>query len=145
LGYGVMNKALAEAVTRLIINNNSCVPGFTQIAGIEALRGPQEEPQKMVEEFKKRRDVIVEGLNAIKGISCIKPQGAFYVFPNVKKLGLASSELADFLLNEAKVATLGGSAFGRYGEGYLRLSYANSLENIERALERIERAVAKLL
>lgn len=144
LGYGVMNKELAEAVTRLVVNNNSCVPGFTQMAGIEALTGPQDEPAEMVRQFKQRRDVIVEGLNAIPGISCVKPQGAFYVFPNVKKLGFPSAQLAEYLLEEAGVATLGGGAFGQYGEGYLRLSYANSLENIKKALRLIERAVQKL-
>lgn len=145
LGYGVMNKELAEAVTKLVVNNNSCVPGFTQIAGIEALTGPQDATEEMVRQFKKRRDVIVDGLNAIKGISCLKPQGAFYAFPNIKKLGLPSSQLADYLLEEAGVATLGGGAFGEHGEGYLRISYANSLENIEKALKQIEAAVSKLI
>ncbi len=144
LGYGVMNKELAAAVTKLVVNNNSCVPGFTQMAGIEALTGPQEATLEMVRQFKERRDAVVEGLNAISGITCVKPQGAFYVFPNVKKLGLPSEQLAEYLLEEAGVATLGGGAFGQYGEGYLRLSYANSLENIQKALKLIEQAVHKL-
>lgn len=144
LGYGIMNKELAAAMTKLVINNNSCVPGFSQIAGIEALTGPQEATEEMVNQFKMRRDFIVDGLNAIPGISCLKPQGAFYVFPNVKKLGLSSSKLAEYLLEEAGVATLGGGAFGEYGEGYLRISYANSLENIQVALKNIEMAVYKL-
>ncbi|MHB1654199.1 MAG: pyridoxal phosphate-dependent aminotransferase [Desulfitobacteriaceae bacterium] len=144
LGYGVMNKELAAAISKLVVNNNSCVPGFSQMAGIEALTGPQGATEEMVRQFKIRRDAIVEGLNAISGISCVKPQGAFYVFPNVKKLGIPSSQLAEYLLEEAGVATLGGGAFGMYGEGYLRLSYANSLENIQKALKLIEGAVHKL-
>ena len=144
LGYGVMNKTLAAQITKLAVNNNSCVPGFTQMAGIEALTGPQDEAAKMVDQFKARRDFIVDGLNSIKGISCVKPRGAFYAFPNVKKIGMPSSELANYLLNEAGVATLGGTAFGSYGEGYLRISYASSLENIKKALEQIETAVNKL-
>ncbi|MDA8229069.1 MAG: pyridoxal phosphate-dependent aminotransferase [Desulfitobacterium hafniense] len=144
LGYGVMNKPLAEKMTKLVINNNSCVPGFTQMAGVEALTGSQIASENMVSQFKLRRDVIVDGLNSIKGISCLKSPGAFYVFPNIKALGLPSGELADYLLNEAGVAVLGGQAFGEYGEGYLRLSYANSLENINMALEKIEKAVYKL-
>jgi len=138
LGYGVMRKDFAPKVTQLMINSNSCTSAFTQMAGVEALRGPQGEAEKMVQEFKKRREVIVAGLNGIKGISCKKPHGAFYVFPNIKKTGMTGRELQEMLLNKAGVATLSGTSFGKYGEGYLRLSFANSVENIKKALARIE-------
>lgn len=141
LGYGVMNRELAGKVTDLMINSNSCVAGFTQVAGIEALTGPQDEVDRMVEEFKKRREVIVDGLNSIKGMSCSRPEGAFYVFPNIKNTGMKSRELADYLLNEAGVAVLSGASFGSCGEGYLRMSYANSIDKIEAALERIQKAL----
>jgi len=141
LGYGIMNKELAQKMTDLMINSNSCVATFTQIAGIEALIGPQDSVNEMVDEFRKRRDVIVDGLNSIKGISCRKAEGAFYAFPNITGTGMGSQELSDYLLNSAGVATLSGASFGSCGEGYLRLSYANSIENIEIALERIDRAL----
>lgn len=141
LGYSITNKELAKNITDLMINSNSCVATFTQIAGVEALTGPQDAVSEMVQEFKKRRDIIVNGLNSIKGISCKKPMGAFYAFPNVTGTGKTSKELADFLLNNAGVATLSGSSFGSCGEGYLRLSYANSISNIELALKRIENAL----
>ncbi|MDE0316854.1 MAG: pyridoxal phosphate-dependent aminotransferase [Candidatus Poribacteria bacterium] len=144
LGYGVAPRPIADKITQLTINSNSCTATFTQIAGIEALTGPQTFVTQMVTEFRKRRDAIVEGLNAIDGISCIKPLGSFYVFPNVTKLPLSCETLADYLMDEAGVALLPGTAFGKYGDGYLRLSYANSLENIEKALHRIETAIAKL-
>lgn len=144
LGYGVMPKHLAEMVAKLQINSTSCTASFSQIAGIEALTGPQTEAEKMVEEFRRRRDVIVDGLNRINGFRCHKPLGAFYVFPNITGTGKNSRTLADYLLNEAGVACLAGTAFGRFGEGYLRFSYANSLENINEALRRIERAISKL-
>ena len=110
----------------------------------EALEGPQDDVDKMVAEFKRRRDLIVAGLNSIDGISCKTPQGAFYVFPNITKLNMSSEEVADYLLEEANVAVLDGKSFGEYGEGHLRLSYATSTENIEKAIERIRKAVAKL-
>jgi aspartate/methionine/tyrosine aminotransferase len=149
LGYGVMPQALAAQIAKLMTNSNSCTASFTQMAGLEALIGPQEESYKMVEAFRKRREVIVDGLNAIPGISCLKPRGAFYVFPNVKEVvkrgKFANAKaLADHLLEEAGVATLSGTAFGEYGEGYLRLSYATSMENINEALNRIGDAVSKL-
>lgn len=143
LGYGVMRKDLAQKISQLMINSNSCTCAFIQIAGIEALKGPQTEPEKMVAEFKKRREIIVTGLNKIKGITCKKPRGAFYVFPNVKGTGMKSKELADHLLNRAGVAVLSGTAFGEYGEGYLRVSFANSVENIQKALNRIAVAIEK--
>jgi aspartate aminotransferase len=141
LGYGVMQKDLTQKITQLMINSNSCTSAFTQMAGIEALKGPQNEAEKMVAEFKRRREVIVNGLNKIKGISCKNPHGAFYVFPNIKKTGMTGRELSDYLLNKAGVAVLSGTAFGKYGEGYLRLSFANSVENIQEALKRIGEAL----
>jgi len=144
MGYAAMRKDLAQKVTQLMINSNSCTCAFTQMAGVEALRGPQSEPKKMVEEFRRRREVIVSGLNKIKGITCKKPRGAFYSFPNVKSLGMESKKLSDFILQKAGVAVLSGTAFGAYGEGYLRLSFANSVENIEKAMERISEALKEL-
>ena len=144
LGYAVMPPELVDPVVGLIVNSVSCTATFIQHAGIAALTGPQDSIASMVAEFKKRRDLIVDGLNAIPGISCRRPKGAFYVFPNIKKLGIDSSQLANYLLNEAGVAALSGTDFGKYGEGYLRLSYANSMENIKKALKKIEMAVAKL-
>ena len=141
LGYGVMRKDLAQKITQLMINSNSCTCAFTQIAGVEALKGPQDSVKEMVAEFKKRREIIVSGLNSIKGITCKKPCGAFYVFPNITGTGMKSQELSDYLLNKAGVAVLPGTAFGAYGEGYLRLSFANSVENIKKALNRISEAI----
>ncbi len=143
LGYGVMRKDLAQKVTQLMINSNSCTCAFVQMAGVEALKGPQDESAKMVAEFKKRREVIVSGLNKIKGITCKKPRGAFYVFPNITGTGMNCRQLSDYLLNNAGVAVLSGTAFGRYGEGYLRLSFANSVKNIENALNRMAEALEK--
>ena len=144
LGYAAMRKDLAQRVAQLMINSNSCTCAFTQMAGAEALRGPQDEAKKFVEEFRKRREVIVNGLNKINGITCKKPHGAFYVFPNVKSFGIQSKKLADQILQDAGVAVLSGTAFGAYGEGYLRLSFANSVENINKAMERISELVKKL-
>jgi aspartate/methionine/tyrosine aminotransferase len=143
LGYGVMRKDLAEKVAQLMTNSNSCTCAFTQLAGVEALTGPQKEPERMDEEFRKRREVIVPGLNNIEGITCKKPHGAFYVFPNITGTGMDSRTLQDHLLNNAGVAALAGTSFGKYGEGYLRLSFANSVENIKKALDRIAKAVKK--
>ncbi|MBF2028066.1 MAG: pyridoxal phosphate-dependent aminotransferase [Oscillatoriales cyanobacterium C42_A2020_001] len=144
LGYGIFPFSLVEGIVRLMINSNSCTCSFTQIAGIEALTGSQTFVEQMVTEFQRRRDAIVEGLNAIAGIHCLKPAGAFYVFPNVKQLPLTCDALANYLLEVAGVAVLAGTAFGQYGDGYLRLSYANSLENLQEALKRIQKAVAAL-
>jgi len=143
LGYGVMRKDLAQKVAQLMTNSNSCTCAFVQMAGVEALRGPQKESEKMVAEFKRRREVIVPGLNRIKGITCKKPQGAFYVFPNITGTGMGCRKLGDYLLYEGGVAVLPGTSFGSYGEGYLRLSYANSVENIKKALERIAAVLEK--
>ncbi|MGD1000117.1 MAG: pyridoxal phosphate-dependent aminotransferase [Candidatus Brocadiia bacterium] len=141
LGYGVMRRELAAWTSRLISNSNSCTAAFTQMAGIAALTGDQGEARKMVEEFRRRRDAIVRGLNDIPGIHCCMPHGAFYVFPNISELGVTSRELADKLLYQGSVATLAGTAFGKYGEGFLRLSYATSLDKIRHALHRIREAI----
>jgi aspartate aminotransferase len=138
LGYGVMPLWLADAVDKLMVNSNSCTASFTQRAGLAALTGPQDAVDAMVAEFRRRRDAIVKGLNEIPGFSCIVPDGAFYAFPNVSKTGVSSKALADMLLNDAGVACLSGTAFGSYGDGYLRFSYAASLENIQEALSRIK-------
>ena len=139
LGYGVMPLWLADACDKLMVNSNSCTASFTQRAGLAALQGPQDDVDRMVAEFRRRRDAIVQGLNRIPGFDCPVPSGAFYVFPNIKETGVSSRELADMLLNDAGVACLSGTAFGSYGNGYLRFSYANSLENIEEALGRIRK------
>ncbi len=138
LGYGVFPRALVEPVTKLVTNSVSCTATFVQRAGTAALTSRPPEVDQMIAEFRRRRDAVVKGLNAVPGITCRAPQGAFYVFPNVRGLGLPSSaEVADRLLNEAGVATLAGTCFGAAGEGYLRLSYANSLENLDKAVSRI--------
>jgi aspartate/methionine/tyrosine aminotransferase len=137
LGYGVMPVGLAAWVTKLMVNSNSCSSAFSQMAGAAALTGDQTSATEMVAEFKRRRDVIVAGLNELPDVTCLKPKGAFYVFPNVTALGRSEKEIADALLDEAGVATLAGTSFGEYGKGYLRLSYATSLENIEKALTRM--------
>jgi len=142
LGYGVMNKELAAQIAKLQTNCTSCTTSFVQRAGIAALQGPMEPSMAMVEQFKQRRDVIVDGLNAIPGISCLRPHGAFYVFPNVTGTGIDCRELADMILEKASVAVLSGTAFGQYGEGYLRLSYANSVENINEAVDRIHKLLS---
>ncbi|MEW6042633.1 MAG: pyridoxal phosphate-dependent aminotransferase, partial [Elusimicrobiota bacterium] len=138
-GYGVMNKEIAQHVTRLQTNSNSCTATFTQIACIEALKGPKDDVKKMVAEFKRRRDVIVKGLNEVTGFSCRLPKGAFYVFPNIKDTGKNSKDLEAILLNEAGVACLSGTSFGAFGKGYIRFSYANSVENINKALDKIKK------
>jgi aspartate/methionine/tyrosine aminotransferase len=145
MGYGVMRPDLAVHIARLMTNSTSCTASFTQVAGIAALRGDQSSVDKMSAEFKRRRDAFVAGLNKIKGFSCRLPKGAFYVFPNITKTGWPSKKLADALLEQAGVACLSGTAFGEYGEGYLRFSVANSLENLNTALQRIEDWVGKNL
>src|SRR6266480_2038217 len=137
MGYGVMRPDLATHISRLMTNSSSCTASFSQIAGIEALRGSQKSVDAMRAEFKKRRDVMVAGLNKIKGFSCRSPHGAFYVFPNISQTGWPSKKLANALLDDAGVAALSGTAFGNFGEGYLRFSVANSIENIEKALDRV--------
>jgi len=137
IGYGVMPTWLVAAVNRLMVNSNSCTASFTQRAALAALTGPQGDVDRMVAEFRRRRDAFCDGLNSLPGFRCARPQGAFYAFPNVQQTGFRSDELADRLLEEAGVACLSGTAFGAYGEGYLRFSYANSYENLMEALERI--------
>jgi aspartate aminotransferase len=145
MGYGVMRPDLAAHITRLATNSTSCTASFTQIAGVEALRGDQSSVDHMCGEFKRRRDMFVAGLNKIKGFSCRMPKGAFYVFPNITGTGWKSKPLADALLEQAGVAALSGTAFGDFGEGYLRFSVANSLENLQQALDRIDQWTKKNL
>jgi aspartate/methionine/tyrosine aminotransferase len=145
LGYGVMPPPLADHLTRLMTNSVSCTASFVQQAGLAALRGDDSSVKAMVEEFRARRDLIVEGLNRLPGVSCTRPRGAFYVFPNVKGLRRPSKEIATYLLDEGGVAVLWGTAFGEFGEGYLRLSYAASRDAIQRALDQMGKALARLL
>jgi aspartate/methionine/tyrosine aminotransferase len=144
LGYGVAPKEVVERLSLILNNMFSCANGFVQMSGVDALFGPRDEVHKMVAEFKKRRDAIVDGLNAIPGVRCKKPSGAFYAFPNVSSFGKPSRWLARYLLDEGGVALLSGTDFGEFGEGYIRLSYANSLENIQEGLRRMREALAKL-
>jgi aspartate/methionine/tyrosine aminotransferase len=145
MGYGVMRRDLADQISRLQTNSNSCTASFTQMAGVAALKGDQSSVGKMRAEFQRRRDYFAERINRIKGFSCKVPKGAFYMFPNITKTGWPSKKLADALLDEAGVATLSGTAFGAYGEGYLRFSIANSIENLRKALDRIEEWTKKRL
>jgi len=145
MGYGVMRPDLAAQMTRLMTNSNSCTASFTQVAGIEAIRGDQSSVDRMRDEFQRRRDVFVAGLNKIKGFSCRLPKGAFYVFPNVTRTGWTSKALEEALLEQAGVAALSGTAFGAFGEGYLRFSVANSLDNLKQALERVDQWTRKNL
>jgi aspartate/methionine/tyrosine aminotransferase len=139
-----MPQDLAEQMAKLMVNSTSCTAAFTQWAGIEALTGPQNAVEGMVAAFRERRDVIVEGLNKIPGFRCRVPRGAFYAFPNIEATGLGSVEMQDYLLEEAGVAALAGSSFGAQGEGFLRLSYANSVPNIRQALQRVTEAIGRL-
>ena len=142
MGYGVMPEWLVEAVSKLMVNSNSCTASFTQRAGIAALTGPQDEVTRMVAEFHRRRDAFCDGLNRIPGVRCARPGGAFYAFANISETGMDSKTAAEYLLNEAGVACLSGAAFGKYGEGYIRFSYANSYENLMEAVKRIEAVLA---
>lgn len=142
IGYGVMPEWLVDAVNKLMVNSNSCTASFTQRAAISALAGPQHEVESMIREFRQRRDAFCAALDQVPGFRCTLPGGAFYAFANVKRTGMASRELADLLLNEAGVACLDGGGFGEYGEGYLRFSYANSIENLVEAAHRIH-AISK--
>jgi aspartate/methionine/tyrosine aminotransferase len=144
LGYGVMPASLAEHITRLMVNSASCTASFVQLAGVAALQGDQTPVARMVAEFKRRRDLLVDGLNTLPGVHCARPRGAFYVFPNIAGTGRSSAEVAERLLNEAGVAALSGAAFGEYGEGYLRFSYANSEANLREAIERMRPTFASL-
>jgi aspartate/methionine/tyrosine aminotransferase len=144
LGYGVVPIALAEHLTRLMVNTVSCTAAFSQLAGIAALEGDQTAVGRMVAEFKRRRDLVVEGLNRMPGVSCRSPRGAFYVFPNVTRLRRKAGEVADRLMQDAGVAVLPGTAFGEHGEGYLRLSYANSESNLRTALSHMAPVLSAL-
>jgi aspartate/methionine/tyrosine aminotransferase len=139
MGYGAMPEWLVEAVRKLMVNSNSCTASFTQRAGIAALEGPQDSVARMVEEFRRRRDAFCAGLNRVPGFRCALPGGAFYAFANVAGTGMKSKELAGYLLHEGGVACVDGGAFGPYGEGYIRFSYANSLANLMEAVERIRK------
>jgi len=141
MGYGIMRPDLAAQIARLMTNSNSCTASFTQMAGVEAVSGDQAAVTRMCQAFRERRDLMVDGLNRIKGFRCLRPKGAFYVFPNIQGTGRTSQEIANALLEEAGVACLSGTAFGSYGEGYIRFSVANSPENIQKALGRIEQWV----
>jgi aspartate/methionine/tyrosine aminotransferase len=138
LGYGVMPEWLVEGVNKLMVNSNSCAASFTQRAALAALTGPQTAVEEMVEQFRRRREVFCQALNTIPGFRCVPPGGAFYAFANIEGTGATSQEMADFLLERAGVACLNGGSFGKYGEGYLRFSFANSLENLQEAARRIE-------
>jgi len=138
IGYGIMPPWLVEAVTKLMVNSNSCTASFTQRAGLAALNGPQDAVDAMVAEFRRRRDAFCDGLNLLPGLRCARPGGAFYAFANIRGTGMDSREIAERLLQEAGVACLSGTAFGAYGEGYLRFSYANSYENLMETVERIK-------
>ncbi len=142
MGYGVMPPMLVDAVNKLMVNSNSCTASFTQRAGIAALNGPQEPAEEMIAEFRRRRDVFVQELNTIPGFRCPMPEGAFYAFPNIEGTGWKSKPLADALLQEAGVACLSGTAFGAFGEGYIRFSYANSMDNLREAADKIRRFFA---
>lgn len=144
LGYGIMHEELAKKMELLMVNSNSCAASFTQIAANEALRGPQDSVAMMKEAFKERRDWLVDALNAIPGISCVKPSGAFYAFPNISSFGIKSYDFCDRLLTEAGVAAAWGTSFGRCGEGFFRISYATSLDNLKEAVSRIADFTAKL-
>ena len=143
LGYGVMPVPLAEHVARLMVNSNSCTAAATQWAGLAALEGPQDSVQTMVAAFRERRDVLVNGLNTLPGVHCTMPSGAFYAFPNIRGTGMNSHDCAEFMLHRAGVACLSGATFGAYGEGYLRLSYANTLDALREALEHMREALAR--
>ncbi|QOY91004.1 pyridoxal phosphate-dependent aminotransferase [Paludibaculum fermentans] len=142
MGYGVMPPMLVDAVNKLMVNSNSCTASFTQRAGIAALNGPQEPAEEMIAEFRRRRDVFVQELNTIPGFRCPMPEGAFYAFPNIEGTGWKSKPLADALLEQEGVACLSGTAFGAFGEGYIRFSYANSMDNLREAADKIRRFFA---
>ena len=143
MGYGVMPTWLVDPINKLMVNSNSCTASFTQRAGLAALDGPQDDAEAMIAEFKRRRDMFVAGLNAIPGFKCRVPEGAFYAFPNIQGTGISSRDLAADLLNVAGVACLDGACFGQFGAGYLRFSYANSMKNLEEALDRIRKFIVK--
>jgi aspartate/methionine/tyrosine aminotransferase len=144
LGYAAVPKELVEPLTRLFINCHSCTPPASQLAGVAALTGPMDEVRAMIEEFRARRALVVAGLNDLPGVSCVEPKGAFYAFPNITETGLKARDLQNQLLEEAGVAMLAGTAFGEYGEGYMRVSYANSPENITTALGKMRQLLERV-
>jgi aspartate/methionine/tyrosine aminotransferase len=144
MGYGIMPKELVPHVVKLAVNSVSCAASFTQMAAVAALEGPRDEVEAMIAEFGVRRRLITDGLRSIPGIKCPEPEGAFYAFPNITATGLTSSEFEERAMNEAGVALLSGSAFGEYGEGYVRLSYANSQENIKKAIDKLDNLVRSI-
>ena len=141
MGYGILPEELVHHVVRLAVNSVSCTASFTQMAGVAALEGPMDEVEAMVAEFGVRSKLISQGLRSIPGVTCPEPEGAFYVFPSIKGTGLTSAEFEEKAMNDAGVALLSGSAFGEYGEGYVRLSYANSQENIKQAIDKLDKMV----
>jgi len=145
LGYGMFPAPLVPDISRLVINSVSCTSSFSQKAAVAAITGPRDEVHAMVEEFHRRRGLVIPALNEIRGLSCIMPQGAFYAFPNITGTGLDSRRYADYLMTEANVAVLPGTAFGAFGEGYIRISFANSMENLQKALDRITQANKALI
>jgi aspartate/methionine/tyrosine aminotransferase len=144
LGYAAVPKDLVEPLTRLFINCHSCTPPASQLAGVAALTGPMDDVRAMIEEFRARRELVVAGLNDLPGVSCIEPKGAFYAFPNITETGMKARDLQNQLLEEAGVAMLAGTAFGEYGEGYMRVSYANSPENITTALGKMRELLERV-
>jgi aspartate aminotransferase len=144
LGFGLMPREIAPHINRLVVNSVSCTPGFTQQAGLGAMHTRAESVPRMIEEYRRRRQVIVDGLNAIPGVQCVLPHGTFYAFPNIRSFGKKSREISDYLLEHAGVACLAGTAFGAHGEGYLRFSFAASMDNIRRAVDRIGQALSQL-
>jgi aspartate/methionine/tyrosine aminotransferase len=143
LGYGIMPITLAKQLAKVAGNCTSCTAAFTQLAGVEALEGSQDEVEAMIEEFRARRDLIVEGLNQLPGFRCHRPLGAFYAFPNITGTGMSSKELGNFLMENAGVATLPGITFGESGEGFIRFSYAASRDDLSTAIEQLSKALSK--
>ena len=139
-----MNREMAEKVTLLMVNSNSCAANFTQVAAVEAIRGPQDSVEKMRLAYQERLEYLTGALNTIEGMECLMPGGSFYAFPSIEKLGVDDKEFADRLLTEGGVAALAGSAFGIYGKGHIRLSAANSMENLQRAVEFLRAFVEKI-
>jgi aspartate/methionine/tyrosine aminotransferase len=144
LGYGIFPGELVPHISRLIINSVSCTSAFSQVGAVQALKGPRDEINKMNEAFARRRQLVYDGINSVKGLRCNVPAGAFYAFPNIVDTGLDSRAYADYLLREADVAVLPGTSFGEWGEGYIRISFANSEENLTEAIRRIKEATERL-
>jgi aspartate/methionine/tyrosine aminotransferase len=144
LGYGIFPEFMIEAITKLMTNSVSCTSVFSQMAAIEAIKGPRDFTLNMMQEFRKRREIIFNGLNSIEGINCKLPSGAFYAFPNISRTGLSSDDFANIALNDYGVALLSGTAFGEYGDNYIRISFANSEDNLSKAIERLSKMISDL-